>query len=465
MASYAVATDTETLVRTRDEARTAAAAARALQPREEQLGGLRRSVETYAARITLLQDELVQHETALTRLPAQVVEAREQHAAALAARAALAGAQAQAADLHKRVAASAQHAALVPQLADARAALAVAVDEVHLLTEQWLHLREQRLEGMAAEMAQTLVVGGGCPVCGSEHHPHPAQSGSSAIDAEAERVARKAVDDAEAGRLAREEHVRDLTTRIALAELLAGTGPGQVSDQLERADAEVARLQSLAESAEPTAARLRALEQEQDELTRRREAARLEKQGVVAAEQAGAVEIAAISAEIQAQLWDASRPRPRHPRRAAHAPWPRRATRRSPRPSGRRTRTTMPVAPSRRSPTRCARAASATRPRPRRRTSGRTSWTVSASRSAPTRRRGSRPARPSTTWRSSRPPPLPRRTSRPCGRWPTPAVTRPPRRAPRSASPASRHRASRVASTASSALPSTRGPRSRPTST
>ncbi len=308
LASQSVATDTEILVRTRDEARTAAAAARALRPREEQLGGLRRSVETYAARIVLLQDELVQHETALTRLPAQTAQAREQHAAALAARAALTGAQAQAADLHKRVAASAQHAALVPQLADARAALAIAVDEVHLLTEQWLHLREQRLEGMAAEMAQTLVVGGGCPVCGSEHHPHPAQSGSSAIDAEAERVARKAVDDAEAGRLAREEHVRDLTTRIALAELLAGTGPGKVSDQLERADAEVTRLQALAESAEPAAARLRTLEQEQDELGRRREAASLEKKGVVAAEQAKCREIAAISAEIQAQLWDAADP-------------------------------------------------------------------------------------------------------------------------------------------------------------
>ena len=308
VASHAVATDSETLVRTRDEARTAAAAARALQPREEQLGGLRRSVETYAARITLLQDELVQHQTGLTRLPERIEQAREQHAAALGAQAALAGAQAQAADLHKRVVASAQHAALVPQLTDAKAALALAVDEVHLLTEQWLHLREQRLEGMAAEMAQTLVVGGGCPVCGSEHHPHPAQTGSSAIDAEAERVARKAVDDAEAGRLAREEHVRDLTTRIALAELLAGTGPGKVSDELERANAEVARLQSLAEAAEPTADRLRTLEQEQHELTRRREAARLEKQGVVAAEQARCVEIAAISAEIQAQLWDAVDP-------------------------------------------------------------------------------------------------------------------------------------------------------------
>ena len=214
---------------------TAAAAARALQPREEQLGGLRRSVETYAARITLLQDELVQHETALTRLPERIEQAREQHAAALGAPAALAGRRRRRRPTcSKRVAASAQHAALVPQLADARAALAVAVDEVHLLTEQWLHLREQRLEGMAAEMAQTLVVGGGCPVCGSEHHPHPAQSRRQRDRRRGRAaVARKAVDDAEAGRLAREEHVRDLTTRIALAELLAGTGPGQVSAELE----------------------------------------------------------------------------------------------------------------------------------------------------------------------------------------------------------------------------------------
>ncbi len=189
-------------------------------------------------------------------------------------------------DLRKRVSAAAQHAALLPQLAEARAAQTSAVDEAQQLTEAWLRLREQRLEGMAAEMAVTLVVGGGCPVCGSEHHPHPARGRAGAPDAEAERQARKAVDDAEAARHAHDEHVRDLTTRIAMAELLSGSDRTRLAERVAEADAELARVRALADDRAPIAATLRDLEAQADEVTRRRDAARLEHQGVVAAETA-----------------------------------------------------------------------------------------------------------------------------------------------------------------------------------
>jgi exonuclease SbcC len=301
-------TDGDDLTRTRDQARNDAAAARALQPREQQLEALRRKVETYAARVALLDEELTQHETALALLPDRLERTRAQHAEALAASAALAGAQSTAADLHKRVAASAQQVALAPQLEEAQTALVVAVEEVQLLTEQWLHLREQRIEGMAAEMAQSLVVGGGCPVCGSEHHPHPAQVGASSVDVEAERAARKAVDDAETTKLLREEQVRDLKTRLEIAELMSGTHHGRLSQQVEAADAEVTRLRGLADTAAPLEARLRGLEHEAGELTRRRDAAKLEKQGVLSAETTERSQVAQVTAEIQALLWDATDP-------------------------------------------------------------------------------------------------------------------------------------------------------------
>ncbi|GAA2120920.1 SMC family ATPase [Nocardioides bigeumensis] len=300
--------DPDELARTRDQARLDAAAARALQPREEQLDAMRRKVETYAARVQLLDDELTQHETALALLPGRLERTRAQHREAVAAAAALAGAESSAADLHKRVAAAAQHAALAPQLEEAKTALVLAVEEVHLLTEQWLHLREQRIEGMAAEMAQTLVVGGGCPVCGSEHHPHPARVGGSSVDAEAERAARKAVDDAEATKLLREEQVRDLRTRLEIAELMAGTQHGRLGQQVEAADAEASRLRELAETAATLEARVAAMEQEAGELTRRRDAAKLEKQGVVSAETTERSQVAQVTAEIQALLWETDDP-------------------------------------------------------------------------------------------------------------------------------------------------------------
>jgi exonuclease SbcC len=66
------------------------------------------------------------------------------------------------------------------------------------LRETWLDLREARLNGMAAEIAGSLAVGAGCPVCGSHDHPHPAVASVGSPDATSERAARRDVDDAEA---------------------------------------------------------------------------------------------------------------------------------------------------------------------------------------------------------------------------------------------------------------------------
>ena len=105
-------------------------------------------------------------------------------------------------------------------------------------------------------MAQTLVVGGGCPVCGSEHHPHPARRSAPARSTPrpSGAPARRSTTP-KAGRLAHDEHVRDLTTRIALAELLAGTEPRPgLAERVAEADAEVARLQRARRSTEPQVA-------------------------------------------------------------------------------------------------------------------------------------------------------------------------------------------------------------------
>ena len=61
-----------------------------------------------------------------------------------------------------------------------------------LRREEWLDLREARLDGMAAEIAGALAVGACCPVCGSADHPHKASPAPGAPDATAEKAAHKA---------------------------------------------------------------------------------------------------------------------------------------------------------------------------------------------------------------------------------------------------------------------------------
>ena len=60
----------------------------------------------------------------------------------------------------------------------------------------WLDLREDRLAGIAAELAAELAPGDPCPVCGSADHPHAAVPASTAVTASDEVEARTASDDA-----------------------------------------------------------------------------------------------------------------------------------------------------------------------------------------------------------------------------------------------------------------------------
>lgn len=65
----------------------------------------------------------------------------------------------------------------------------------------WLTLREQRLDGMAAELAAGLVPGEPCAVCGSPEHPAPADGGGGPrVTQEQEAAAQEAHERARAAR-------------------------------------------------------------------------------------------------------------------------------------------------------------------------------------------------------------------------------------------------------------------------
>ncbi|MCW2767406.1 MAG: sbcC [Nocardioides sp.] len=205
-----------------------AARVRAAQPRAARLGAVVRELAgTEAA-----QQELTIRIAATTErrdaLPAWVAELRDQLDRSGRAVARTPAVEARLAVTTGQLTAHELVAELTGQLDVARADLAVAETAATSRREEWLDLREARLDGMAAEIAGALAVGACCPVCGSDHHPHKALVSPGAPDAAAEKAALRLLDDAKATEHLHDERVRDLVTRLAVAR--DNTGDVAVED-------------------------------------------------------------------------------------------------------------------------------------------------------------------------------------------------------------------------------------------
>ncbi len=161
------------------------------------------------------------------------------------------------------------------------------------IVEELVTLQQARLDGMAAEIAGRLAVGGGsCPVCGSEHHPHLAAAVAGAPDAAAEKALRKRLDDAEFEEHARAAKARDLETRAALALQAAG------SDDLEALHLALAEASESLRATAAEAAALADLERASSEAEQ--QTLRLAELDATVAELAGRV--ADVTAELEAAL-------------------------------------------------------------------------------------------------------------------------------------------------------------------
>ena len=195
----------------------AAAAARALLPRE-------RERATTTARLTTARaerDAVAARREGLAQVGVRLEQARAAHAR-------LASEQAACDDARRRLDACRRLQAVRNDLVSAQLDLNAVVSSRLRLVEELVTLQQARLDGMAAEIAGRLAVGGGsCPVCGSQHHPHLAAAAADAPDAAAEKALRKRLDDAEFEEHARAVRARDLETQAALSLQAAG------SDDLE----------------------------------------------------------------------------------------------------------------------------------------------------------------------------------------------------------------------------------------
>ncbi|MFE4994385.1 AAA family ATPase [Streptomyces mirabilis] len=98
----------------------------------------------------------------------------------------------------------------------------------------WLDLKEQRLQGIAAELAAGLVDGEPCAVCGSSAHPAPARKDAGHVDREAEERALAAYQRADEQATEDERRLGVVREALAAATAEAGDAPtAQLAEQAE----------------------------------------------------------------------------------------------------------------------------------------------------------------------------------------------------------------------------------------
>ncbi|WP_129297830.1 AAA family ATPase [Streptomyces lydicus] len=112
--------------------------------------------------------------------------------------------------------------------------------------EHWLDLKDRRLRGIAAELADGLRDGQACAVCGATEHPAPARAGAGHVDRTAEEAALAAHRRAEETRQQAEARCQSAKEALAAAAATAGNTPtGALGAQVEELRADFARAGAL----------------------------------------------------------------------------------------------------------------------------------------------------------------------------------------------------------------------------
>ena len=217
--------DRETLDRVAQDAADAAAVVRSALPRAERLLALQSDLPHVRGQLKTATEAVAATREARVALPDRIAGLREAVAGARSARDEVPRVEQQLAALQERAAALAQASDLESRVAEAREEWLSSRERALALHDELLQLRQARLEGMAAELAGALAVGSSCPVCGSADHPSKATPAAGSPDADRERAAQRALDDAKADELARDLRVRDLETTLALLRQRGGSQP------------------------------------------------------------------------------------------------------------------------------------------------------------------------------------------------------------------------------------------------
>ncbi|MFF0225200.1 AAA family ATPase [Streptomyces sp. NPDC004629] len=138
----------------------------------------------------------------------------------------------------------------------------------------WLDLKEQRLNGIAAELAANLTDGEPCAVCGATEHPAPARRVAGHVDREAEERAQAAHQRADERRAESERRLGVVREALAAATAEAGDTPTeQLAAQTDELEREYTRARRTASGLHAAREELRRTEQERERrLTDRQQA-------------------------------------------------------------------------------------------------------------------------------------------------------------------------------------------------
>ncbi|POX59921.1 SMC family ATPase [Streptomyces sp. Ru62] len=130
----------------------------------------------------------------------------------------------------------------------------------------WLDVKEQRLNGIAAELAAHLTDGEPCAVCGATEHPAPARKVAGHVDREAEDQALAVLQRAEERYTEDERRLGVLREALAAATAEAGDTPtGELATEADRLEQEYARARRAASALHPAQEELRRAEREREQ--------------------------------------------------------------------------------------------------------------------------------------------------------------------------------------------------------
>jgi exonuclease SbcC len=130
----------------------------------------------------------------------------------------------------------------------------------------WLDLKEQRLNGIAAELAAHLTDGEPCAVCGATEHPAPARRIAGHVDREAEEQALAGHQEAEERRADAERRLGSVREALAAAMAAAEDTPTeQLAEEAEALERRYARARALASGLHAAQEELRRAEREREQ--------------------------------------------------------------------------------------------------------------------------------------------------------------------------------------------------------